>query len=123
MNRGLVLISWVLFVFIAIVPCLVVVLASAQHHQKSQANIVNNNNKAVKSELSKTNLPLVVEDTSAGFKTTASTSELTKLDNKNDYIYLNTIDGLLYAVSKQDGKVKWTLEEEAVLKFPENYDQ
>ena len=68
-------------------------------------------------------VPPIVQDTSASFKQIHTGNELTKIDNKNDLIYLNTIDGLMYAVSKNDGKIKWSLEEEAVLKFPENYKE
>lgn len=111
MNKGYAL-AFVIFVFL-IAPLLIY----CQH-----ANLLNKN---VNDEASK--LPSVVQDTSASFKQKQpahhSSGELTKIDNKNDFIYLNTIDGLFYAVSKNDGKIKWALEEEAVLKFTENYEK
>ncbi|CAF1006008.1 unnamed protein product [Brachionus calyciflorus] len=59
------------------------------------------------------NIPELVPQTS---------KELTTIQSKNDYIYLNTIDGYFYAVDKLDGKIKWSLKEAAVLKFPKNYE-
>jgi hypothetical protein len=38
-------------------------------------------------------------------------------------VFLNTIDGILYAIGKYDGKIKWSIKEEAVLKFPKNYEK
>jgi outer membrane protein assembly factor BamB len=46
-----------------------------------------------------------------------------KTDQKKDLIFLNTLDGYLYAVSRNDGKIKWVIKEEAVLKFPKNYEK
>ncbi len=35
---------------------------------------------------------------------------------------MNTIDGVLHAINKNDGSVKWSLKEEAVLKLPKNIE-
>lgn len=45
------------------------------------------------------------------------------LQAKNDFIYLNTIDGYFYAIDKLDGNIKWLLKEQAVLNFPKNYEK
>ena len=45
------------------------------------------------------------------------------VDGKNDYIYLNTIDGQFCAVGKHDGKIRWSIKEEAILKIPKNYEK
>lgn len=111
MNKGLLVISFVSIILFVVAPLVIYC---------QNVNLKNINSKAGSNSNSK-NLPLVVQDTSGSFK--HNSGELTKIDNRNDFIYLNTMDGLLYAVSKHDGKIKWSLEEEAVLKFPENYEK
>lgn len=137
MNRGgyFTLTTFLVLVVIFIAAPLLIYCQNAHHHkssQQQQSPPSNNNNKQQQQQYQ---LPTIVEDTSARFKAAqpeAAAShhkqhitggELTKIDSKNDLIYLNTIDGLMYAVSKNDGKIKWSLEEEAVLKFPENYEK
>ena len=46
-----------------------------------------------------------------------------KVDSKSDYIYLNTIDGEFCAVNKHDGKMRWSIKDDSILKFPKNYEK
>jgi len=46
---------------------------------------------------------------------------LQKSGAKLDSIFVNTIDGTLHAISKTDGKIRWSLKEDYVLKVPNDH--
>lgn len=57
---------------------------------------------------------------SQGVNPSTSPHAITTRNHKNDLIFLNTIDGNMHAVSKHDGKLKWSIKEDSVIKFSKN---
>ena len=45
------------------------------------------------------------------------------INNKNEFIFINTIDGRFYAVNKDTGVIQWSFKETSSIEFPKNNDK